>query len=638
MRFLKKSVFSVFVLVTMSLYLLSDRAGMSVKAKVFGGPPLGFTGAPNEGTCIGCHYTYGEPNVPNSGGSVVLSGLPATFNPGQTYTVTITVAHPTARRWGFEATTLGSNGTSSAIGVLTILDNVRTIKRDAGSRTYVSHYATESASPAEDGTAPGKAGWNSWSFNWTAPPAVNGDITFYAVGNAANNQVSPEDDYIYTTSFVSRAPNSAPVIAALPDRVLAVGDKIRFTVSAMDPEGTEVSLSASTLANSTFDAVSKRFTFTAASDQLGTRQVTFSASDGSLVSQKTVTLLVNSEGSPTLTRLAKTTGQSNYLDSSQATGFELTAIGAFSTDAKIVFNGLELTSQASLTVPDALAAQVPASELASPGAYVVRAKLNNGTLSNARALVLASSINSQPATTVEGASFTAPVAPGEIAAVFGSNLIVGSTPTLAGTIPLPRSLQSTSVFVNGVRTPLFYAGAAQINYQVPYSTATGQAEVVVLRDDGVASFGTVQIAASAVALFTTSSTGQGQAAALNLDYSLNGDASVNPQFKRAKKGDYIVLFASGTGGSLVNAATGQAIVIGDGEAATASPLYGTSEIPVVTIGGKGATVFFSGLAPGYVGLWQMNVQIPADAPSGGAVELLVTFGGRTSNRVTIAID
>lgn len=623
----------------MSFYLLSERSSMRVHAKVIGGPPLGFTGAPDEGTCIGCHYTFGQPNVPGSGGSIVLSGLPATFSPGQTYTVTVTVAHPTARRWGFETTTIDATGSSGNIGTLTILDSVRTIKRAAGGRTYISHYTSETASAAEDGTYPGKAGSNSWTFNWTAPAASAGDVTFYAVGNAANNQVTPEDDYIYTTSAVVRAPNSAPVFANLPDRVLTVSDRIAFNVNATDPEGAQVALAASPLTNSTFDSLSGRFIFTAGASQLGTtQQVTFTASDGSAQTQKVISLFIVSEGASLLSGLVKSTGPSNYLDSSEATGFEVTANGTFGSGAKVLFNGIELTSQVALLGPQALAAQVPASELTHSGAYIVRVRLGDGTVTNARTIALAGSINTQPAVTVEAAAYRAPGAPGQIAAVFGTSLIIGSTAAGATSIPLPGTLAGTTVLVNGVKSPLFYAGAGQINIQIPSSTAIGQAEVVVLRDDGVASHGTLQVAAAAPAAFTANSSGQGQAAALNPDFSPNGDPAANPQFKRGVKGSYVVLYASGSGTGLVNTSNGQPAAVKDGESAPQNPLIGTLELPVVTIGGKTAVVYFSGLAPGYVGLWQLNVQIPPDSPSGAALEVLITFGGQSSNRVTIAVD
>jgi uncharacterized protein (TIGR03437 family) len=194
------------------------------------------------------------------------------------------------------------------------------------------------------------------------------------------------------------------------------------------------------------------------------------------------------------------------------------------------------------------------------------------------------------------------------------------------------------VYINGVQAPLFYAGAGQINLQVPYSTAPGAAQVVILRDDGIASYGLVQVVEVAPAVFTASSTGQGQAAVLNSDFSPNGDPGINPQLKRARRDDFIVIFGSGSGKGLVDFNTGQPIIPRDGDAATASPTIATAAAPMVTIGGKEGTILFSGLAPGYVGLWQLNVKVPIDAPVGAAVELIVRYGGKNSSRVTIAVE
>src|SRR5207249_4897262 len=139
---------------------------------------------------------------------------------------------PTARRWGFELTAIDAGGASTLVGNLTITDMVNTWKRvasDSGkSRAYISH--------TEDGTFLGKTGSNSWSFNWTAPAASVGDVTFYAAGNAADGQVTPEGDYIYATSAVAKAAvaNHPPSFDATPSRVIGVGDRISFTVSATD--------------------------------------------------------------------------------------------------------------------------------------------------------------------------------------------------------------------------------------------------------------------------------------------------------------------------------------------------------------------------------------------------------------------
>ena len=69
-----------------------------------------------------------------------------------------------------------------------------------------------------------------------------------------------------------------------------------------------------------------------------------------------------------------------------------------------------------------------------------------------------------------------------------------------------------------------------------------------------------------------------------------------------------------------------------------SPLYLTVLTPSVTIGGQPPTVVFSGLGPGYSGLYQVDVQIPANAPSGD-LPIVVSIGGNTSQKgVTVSVQ
>ncbi|MBI2815557.1 MAG: hypothetical protein HYX72_01315 [Acidobacteria bacterium] len=77
-----------------------------------------------------------------------------------------------------------------------------------------------------------------------------------------------------------------------------------------------------------------------------------------------------------------------------------------------------------------------------------------------------------------------------------------------------------------------------------------------------------------------------------------------------------------------------------GEAAPASgnPLVLTNVQPTVTIGGQPARVLFSGMAPGFVGLWQINAEVPQNVTPGPAVPLVITAGGVSSNTVTIAVE
>ena len=75
-----------------------------------------------------------------------------------------------------------------------------------------------------------------------------------------------------------------------------------------------------------------------------------------------------------------------------------------------------------------------------------------------------------------------------------------------------------------------------------------------------------------------------------------------------------------------------------GEAAVSNPLSETTARPEVSIGGAAADVLFAGLAPGFIGLYQVNVRVPAGAPSGNAVGVSLRIGGAESNVVTIAVE
>jgi uncharacterized protein (TIGR03437 family) len=349
-----------------------------------------------------------------------------------------------------------------------------------------------------------------------------------------------------------------------------------------------------------------------------------------------VTFEVTDESGVDLNSLEKNPANpSHYLDYSLSSSVTLTAIGAFGADAKVVFNGLALTSQA---VPGGVAGTVPASELTTPGVYMVRVKLADGRITRERAFVLASAVTSTPATTVDAASFQNFLAPGQIGSVFGANLIVGSQPQSANVLPLPGSLRNTRVYVNGVNAPLFYVSSGQINFQIPQTTAAGQAYVAVYRGDGIASSGSFQVAPVVPTLFSTNSIGTGQGSILNSDFSLNGDSSINPQLKRAKRGDHVMIFANRPMSLLLSGQSGQPASVEDGVPSPFNPLLTLAQPATVMIGDKTVVASFSGLAPGYVALWQINVLIPTDAPVGNAVELSVRIGSQTSNRVTIAIE
>jgi hypothetical protein len=166
------------------------------------GPPSSRTGAPGEPNCTQCHT-----GTLNAGaGSVSILGVPDVYVPGEQYTLTVRVAHPDRRRWGFQITALDS--ANRGAGTLARVNpNLTRLVNGSGQfagRVYIEQTST--------GTFEGQSQNAEWEVNWTAPATDIGRITFYAAGNAANNNDSSNGDNIYTT-FV-RSGTVLPTIIA----------------------------------------------------------------------------------------------------------------------------------------------------------------------------------------------------------------------------------------------------------------------------------------------------------------------------------------------------------------------------------------------------------------------------------------
>lgn len=225
--------------------------------------------------------------------------------------------------------------------------------------------------------------------------------------------------------------------------------------------------------------------------------------------------------------------------------------------------------------------------------------------------------------TVNGASFAtgAAVAPGSIASVFGNNLF-SSNPG------------GVSLRMNNISAFLFADFPGQINFQVPWELAGQTQALMTVTVDGVSSSAvTVPLATVGAGIFKI---GQSQGAILIASSgevvapigSISGRAA-----RPANRGEYITIYCTGLG-----AVTNQP---GSGQKASDNPLSATNATPTVTIGGVAAPQtdgFFSGLAPGFVGLYQVNVQVPQNSPTGDAVPLTLSIGGVSSNTVTIAVQ
>ena len=245
--------------------------------------------------------------------------------------------------------------------------------------------------------------------------------------------------------------------------------------------------------------------------------------------------------------------------------------------------------------------------------------------------------------TVNNASFapgSTPLAAGSIAAIFGTNLDDGSMDpfsSFGSDGKLITSLGGASVTFRGVTNPapIFSAFPQQLNVEIPQELAGATSATVQVTVNGQTSAPqTVPIGPSSPGIFTIPPGGTGQGAIQIAN--TNPPTFAAPQggisgvsARPANIGEFITIFCTGLGGVTNPPATGAP--------ASGTSLLATITTPQVTIGGVPATVSFSGLAPTFVGLYQVNVQIPAGAPSGSAVPLILSIGGVQSNTVTVAI-
>ncbi len=225
------------------------------------------------------------------------------------------------------------------------------------------------------------------------------------------------------------------------------------------------------------------------------------------------------------------------------------------------------------------------------------------------------------------------LAPGDIASVYGSQLS-GASPAAASSLPLSTSLGGAQVLVNGIPAPLYYASNGQVNFQVPFATAPGPAKISMIYNgqQGNTVTTTVNMLAPRILRLSTANT---YAIIVNQDGSFPMPPTPGYNSHAAKAGDVLTIYAIGLG------ATTPAVADGVG-APAAEPLART-HVPNVYFGGGFAStptagqVLYSGLTPGFVGLYQINVQVPSDAPIGDAIGLILTLDGAVSNNVVVAI-
>jgi uncharacterized protein (TIGR03437 family) len=213
---------------------------------------------------------------------------------------------------------------------------------------------------------------------------------------------------------------------------------------------------------------------------------------------------------------------------------------------------------------------------------------------------------------VSAADYSGSLAPGAIAAAFGAELASGTA--AAANVPLPTTLLGTRVLVNGRAAQLFFVSAKQINYQIPEGTQTGSVEVAIERNGAITSRETVVIRDASFSIFSLNQAGSGAGAIIDGRTFRGGPFSV-----RTDKGEPTILALFGTG------------------LGAAGSVSSVSSRVQVFVGGVQATVHYAGPHPFFVGLSQINFELPPIIADQGTLPVTVRIDNTPCNTVTIDV-
>ncbi len=214
---------------------------------------------------------------------------------------------------------------------------------------------------------------------------------------------------------------------------------------------------------------------------------------------------------------------------------------------------------------------------------------------------------------VNAGDFGADIAPGGLISVFGTQL---SPVNMASSeMPLPTALANSCLSVNGEPLPVLFVSPTQINAQMPFQ-AIGDVTLILHTPGGTSDNFNVVIEPNAPSVFLAS-VGPNTNVPTVVRYDNNQLVTPSNPIHR-KSNNALVIYLTGLGQTSPAVPTGQP--------APVSPLAVPLLAPTVSLGGVNLPVLFSGLAPGMVGVDQINVSVPFNVPDGMSIPLVITQG------------
>jgi len=222
---------------------------------------------------------------------------------------------------------------------------------------------------------------------------------------------------------------------------------------------------------------------------------------------------------------------------------------------------------------------------------------------------------------VNAANGTAPVAPGGLITVWGTNMSPVSL--VASQVPLPTALGQSCLSVNGTPVPLLFVSSTQVNAQLP-DNVLGPSTVSIHTPGGVSNSTHFTVQPAAPAVFMSGSAGPTTGLATVVRAANNQLVTpTNP----IRPGDTLVIYLTGMG------LTTPGVIAG--VPAPVSPLALASDVPTVTLGGSHLDIQYAGLAPGEIGVYQINAVVPGSVTQGLSEPLVINQGSAIGANTTL---
>jgi uncharacterized protein (TIGR03437 family) len=307
-------------------------------------------------------------------------------------------------------------------------------------------------------------------------------------------------------------------------------------------------------------------------------------------------------GNATRYRRLKSLGNS-VLDETSVQAYSVNTNGDLSVEGTLLGLGIGNTFVASAVDPN------------SPTGYEIYFGMQMTTLTGTGVFL-------NPQGVVSAAGFAPagnPISPGEFIALYGSGL---AKSTLVAASPYPTSVNSVTVTINGKLAPIYFVSATQINCLVPYATTGSTATIVVQNGTASSNTVTVPVAATSPGVYSLDSSGTGNGAVLHADFSLVNAGSP------ALPGETVLVYLTGMGAV--------SPTVADGTAGKGNPLS-LAVTPTVYVAGQAAAVVYSGLAPNFPGLYQLNITIPKNLSYVGNLPLAIGTPNAFHDQVFIPV-